>query len=733
MAGAGRQHVTRPQDIRAKIRLARAPDPGLGGDMEDRSGPGDGTIHRLGLGDIAPDDLDAAFFQCWLRRTPENANDEPAPQQPLDHMATEKAAAARYQYFHDRRRWGVRACLPTFFPKHGMPMNDSARPLPRWPFALAVAILALLPLLPALGNGFVWDDELNITANEGFRGLDAEHLLWMATSFHAGHYQPLTWLSYAVNYQLGGLEPSGYIAVNLGLHALNAALVFLLFARLLRDGHERWRLAWAALGALFYALHPLRVESAVWVTERRDVLSLFFLLLSLMAWLRTQDGSRRGLFYSLSLLAFALSLLSKAWGIVYPAVLLILCLYPLRRRDWGKIAAELAPFAGLAIVFAVVAALAQSEEAMASLQAHGPAARAMQAAWSPAFYLGKTIAPLDLSPLYLLRRDFSPWTPSMLLGAGVTLAITVALIAKRRQFPGLLTGWLIFLVLLAPVSGLAQSGSQLAADRYTYLAGILPALAVAAAGLWAGQRWPELRKLLAVFMVLVVALLALATTRQSQVWENADTLWSQAIEADPENYVALFNRATTGERGGAQGAINDLSRAIELDPNYASAYANRGKLRLESGLKAEALDDLDKAISLNPAPAQPYNNRASCTSTTTSVPRHWRTSRRRWSATPRFTKPTSTAACSTSRWAKPPRPSATMTTPSRCNRVCGRCTLTSACSGAKTARPRPPSKPSRTRFRSTRTSRRATVNAPPSTANSATPPPLAPTSPRLRA
>ncbi|MBC2596097.1 tetratricopeptide repeat protein [Ruficoccus amylovorans] len=490
-------------------------------------------------------------------------------------------------------------------------MEKSARPLPRWPFALAVAVLALLPLLPALENGFVWDDEMNLTANEHFRGLGAEHLRWMATNFHGGHYQPLTWLSYALNHAAGGLHPRGYIAVNLALHALNAALVFILFTHLLpRDGHERRRLAWAVLGALFYALHPLRVESAVWVTERRDVLSLFFLLLSLLAWLRAQDGShRRGLFYALSLLTFAASLLSKAWGIVFPAVLLILYWRPLHRHSWKKIALELAPFAVLAVGFALLAAAAQSEEAMASLDAHGWDARLMQAAWSPAFYLEKTALPLDLSPLYLLRGDFNPWSPAMIAGAAVTVVITGTLILRARRFPALLAGWLVFLVLLAPISGLAQSGSQLAADRYTYLAGIVPALGLAAAGLWASRRWPQQKKLFAVGMVVVVALLTFATTRQTQVWESADTLWSQAIEADETNYVAYFNRATTGKLGGYEGALADLDRAIELDPGYAAAYARRGEIRVNARQDAAARADLDTAISLNPAPAQPYNNR----------------------------------------------------------------------------------------------------------------------------
>ncbi|MGE9293717.1 MAG: tetratricopeptide repeat protein, partial [Puniceicoccales bacterium] len=418
-----------------------------------------------------------------------------------------------------------------------------------------------------------------------------------------------TWLSYALNYTADGLHPRGYIAVNLLLHAVNAALVFLLITCLLPDGGRRG-LYWAVAGALFYALHPLRVESVVWVTERRDVLALFFLLLSLLAWLRSQQTSgRHGLFYALSLIAFALSLLSKAWGIVYPAVLFILCLYPLQQRALGKIIVRLLPFALLALGAALLAAWAQSEQAMATLAEHGVAARLAQAIWSPAFYLGQTAWPLNLSPLYLLPKDFSPWSASMLAGAAVTLAITALLIARARHVPGLLAGWLIFLVLLAPVSGLAQSGPQLAADRYTYLAGIVLAVGVTAAGRFAARRWPEQQKLHAVAMAMALAVLAMLTVRQCTVWENAETLWGRAISADADNYVAYFNRAQQADHANTPDRLQDLNRAIELDPGYAQAYALRGELNLNAGHTAEARTDLDHAIELDASQAQAWNNR----------------------------------------------------------------------------------------------------------------------------
>ena len=229
------------------------------------------------------------------------------------------------------------------------------------PLALILAVFAAF--LPSLGNDFVaWDDDLNFTENPRYRGLSAAHLRWMLTTLHGGHYQPISWITLGLDYVLWGMNPVGYHLTNLVIHAANAVLCYhvirVLLARTSRARDADVRLA-AAAGALFFAIHPLRVESVAWASERRDVLSGFFFLLAVLGYVRMQDGARARWFV-LSLVAFLLSLLSKAWGITLPVVLLALDWYPLRRRLRGRMLLEKVPYALIALAFGVLAFRARS-------------------------------------------------------------------------------------------------------------------------------------------------------------------------------------------------------------------------------------------------------------------------------------------------------------------------------------------------------------------------------------
>src|SRR5512138_224970 len=171
---------------------------------------------------------------------------------------------------------------------------------------------------------------MNFTDNPSYRGLSPSHLRWMFTTFHGGHWQPLSWMTLGLDYTLWGMNPLGYHLTNVLLHAVNALLVYRLIAVLVPGVGARA----AAVGALLFAIHPLRVESVAWVTERRDVLSGLFLLtvLAYVRYVRARDaGQPWGIPFGLSLACFALSLLAKAWGVTLPLVLLVLDVYPLRR------------------------------------------------------------------------------------------------------------------------------------------------------------------------------------------------------------------------------------------------------------------------------------------------------------------------------------------------------------------------------------------------------------------
>ncbi len=439
-----------------------------------------------------------------------------------------------------------------------------------------------------------------------YRGLALSNLRWMFTTTHAGPYQPLSWLTLGLDYVLWRMHPAGYHLTNLLLHALNAVLLYHVIAVFLRrtgapaDPVAR-KLACVA-GALFFAIHPLRVESVAWITERRDVLSGAFYLLTLLAYL--QGRLRRALAF------FALGLLSKASGMTLPVVLLILDVYPLRRTDLRRAAIEKIPFVLLAAAAALLAVLAQRHAGtMQELARHGLPSRIVQSAYALSFYAWKTLAPLRLSPLYLLRLPLNPLAPRYLLPALAAVAITLAVVLLRRRWPWALAAWASYAILVSPVLGLVQTGPQLAADRYTYLPS-LPFALLAAAGLLRVASDPNRRRAVMVKSASILLLLGVLTFQQTRVWHDGLTLWNQAMIVDPYNPIAYNNRGNMRRpRGNPAGARADYDEAIRLRPTYAEAYNNRGNLRQEQGDLAGALEDYAAAIRHDPSYVLTWHNR----------------------------------------------------------------------------------------------------------------------------
>jgi len=484
-----------------------------------------------------------------------------------------------------------------------------------------VAAVALV-FAPALWSEFVlWDDDLNITDNLHYRGFTPAHLRWMFTTLHGGHYQPLTWLTFAADYALWGLNPTGYHLMNITLHAANTVLVYLLVRSLVARGWARGavpdlRIA-AAAGALFFGLHPLRVESVAWATERRDVLSACFYLLAVLSYLQTQDVAVeqqcRRRWYALSVGSFMLSVLAKAWGITFPFVLLALDIYPLRRlrRLWPLPAAllwEKLPFAVLGVATATAAWVAQSQqEGLRTLAQHGLAARLAQAAYGLSFYLWKTLFPVRLSPLYLLEPVLNPLAPHYVLATVFIVALTAMLIRFRHRWPWALAAWAVYVLIVSPVLGLLQVGPQLVADRYTYLS-CLPAAVLVAAAV---QRWAVQRTSTLLGVWLILALFGAQTARQCGVWHDSLTLWEHVVRLDPANYYAYTNlgRAEEDLHRDMVAAEADYTTAIQLNPNHATAYFNRGRAREVRGDLAGAIADYTAALRADPRNIKACYNR----------------------------------------------------------------------------------------------------------------------------
>ena len=509
----------------------------------------------------------------------------------------------------------------------------------RWLMPVSVVALTVIFFLPVLHNGFVdWDDGKNLLENPFYRGLDWPQLSWMFNTFYMGHYQPLTWISLGLDYLLWGMNPVGYHLTSLFLHAVNALFFYLIALRLLSlvfpgaESNREFELRVAALfAALLFAIHPLRVESVAWVTERRDVLSGFFFLSSLLCYLKGAAAAKRNalrrLWMTAAVFVYVLSLLSKAAGVALPIVLLALDVYPLRRLGsetggWfgpavRKVWWEKIPFLLLAVVFGFIAFAAQREaQALLPLETYGVAARLGQALFGIAFYLWKTMLPVNLSPIYGLPGQLRPsaWMPFVVSGI-VVLAITIALVIVRRGWPALLAVWICYLALLAPVLGFFQAGPQIAADRYTYLSCLGWAALVGGALFYFWQRWSRGRESGQIFVppVLLAGAIVIAlgtlTWLQARVWHDSESLWRHAVSAYPDGPRAHNNLGNALVHGGKMAeAITHYKEAVRIDPDYKEAHHNLGLTLAERGKAAESIDEYREALRIDPRYKDAHNN-----------------------------------------------------------------------------------------------------------------------------
>jgi tetratricopeptide (TPR) repeat protein len=510
--------------------------------------------------------------------------------------------------------------------------SQQASQLFRWLAPLAVTAITVGAFLPTLQNGFVdWDDRETLLENPHYRGLGRTQLVWMFTAFLKGHYQPLSWLSFSLDYFLWGMDPFGYHLTNLLLHSADAVLFYFVAMRLLAlslpgalmPANLLLRIA-ASFAALIFAIHPLRVESVAWATERRDVLSSLFLFSTVLCYLRYTNLRKLGFGHRMwmagALVFYIFSLLSKASGISLPFVLLVLDVYPLRRLEgrpgkWfagsaRKVWWEKVPFFFLAVSFGIIALIAQREAgALMPLERHSFSQRVAQALYGIVFYIRKTLFPFGLSPLYEVK-DVSLLDWPFLLSGVATLAVTICLLYFRRRWPGGLASWIYYGLVLAPVLGVAQSGAQLVADRYSYLS-CLGWAVLAGGGLF--YYWQALgsrtRRWLVVPAAVLVAGLGVLTWKQARVWHDTETLWRYAIGVIPESGFAHYNLATAlVGKGELDQAIEHYHRVLRIDPTYSPAHYALGNALASRRSWNEAVDHYRRALERDPGYAEAHNN-----------------------------------------------------------------------------------------------------------------------------
>ncbi len=464
-----------------------------------------------------------------------------------------------------------------------------------WVLAGLAAIVVFAVYSRTLGHEFVdWDDTGVLTENPFWRGLGAEQIRWMFTTNHYGHYQPITWLTYGLDYELWEMNPTGYHLTNNLLHSINTLLVYfvalILLGSALRSNGGFVRLG-AAAAALLFGLHPLRVESVAWATERRDLVSAMFILLTVLAYLRYADPQRRGRawWFALALLAYVMSMLSKVGGAPLPVVLLVLDWYPLRRlglwpRQWRdrstlRIVAEKIPLLLIAVGFSVATIMQQTGRWLIPLEAHGLVARTAQAFYGLVFYIWKTVLPWGLQPLYEMHLPLDPVAVRFVIAfVLVVAAVVAALTLWQRGRPAFLAAGLCYAAMLGPVLGFFQNGPQIVADRYSYLS-TLGWLLLAAAGLvWLLRRVagrPALTAAVGVTTAAVLAGLGTLTWRQSAVWRDTESLWAYLVRADPDSSFANNGYGyVLRTRHRADEAVEYFRTAIRINPGNREAHEN---------------------------------------------------------------------------------------------------------------------------------------------------------------
>jgi tetratricopeptide (TPR) repeat protein len=481
--------------------------------------------------------------------------------------------------------------------------------------ALGLALLAVVPVLPALGCGFVdYDDPRNRPEYSlMLRGLSLDGLRWaFAETDYFANWVPLTVLSQMLDWELWGERAAGHHLTNLLLHGAVTALAFLLWTRATGCSGRA-----AAVAALF-AVHPLRVEPVVWLAGRKDLLSAALSLGALLVYVGwTRRPSLARYLAVGGLLAGAL--LAKAMAMTVPVLMLLLDLWPLGRlrlpaagspragtstafaAGWPLLREKLALFA-LAGGFGAVALVTQRESGALVEQAPF-AERIANALVSLLRYLVDTVWPAGLSAFYA-RRPLPPWELAASVVVLVTISAAVWWAARRR--PWLAVGWLWWLVALAPVLGLVQVGALSRADRYTYV----PSLGLLVALVWSGaelaDRWAVPRSARRACVAALGVAAAVASWAQSGHWHDSRALFSRMVAVEPDSYVGHVNLGSVELAAGDVGAaVDHFRRAVAARPNLAPAHSSLGGALRRQGELGAARQSLERAIALDPyfAPA----------------------------------------------------------------------------------------------------------------------------------
>jgi protein O-mannosyl-transferase len=499
----------------------------------------------------------------------------------------------------------------------------------RWPTVAVCGFLAVAVWVvfgQTLNHGFVnYDDNVYVYENPAVsQGLSWSGIAWAFSHSLSWNWHPITVLSHMLDCQFYGLNPSAHHLTNVLLHAATVIMLFLVLKSMMgfraAAPAMQTRVFWqSTFVAAVFAIHPLRVESVAWVSERKDVLSGLFFMLTLWAYYQyvlrlIAHSPKSKVWYGLALGLFALGLMSKPMLVTLPFVLLLLDYWPLKRiPDFHlrfavlkPLVVEKIPFLLLTVAACMGAVLAQ-KGAIVSVDKLALTWRIRNALTACAVYIEQMVYPFGLAVFYPHPENhLAAWKVcvSMLLLA----LITVGVLAGRRKHPYLLVGWLWYLGMLVPVLGIMQVGSQAHADRYTYLPqiGLLILVAWGLSELCGG--WRYRRAVLGYAAAATLAGLLVVAYIQTGFWKNSLTLWTHTLDCTSGNSIAHNNLGNAlADQGKTAEAIQHYQQALEIKPD-AQAHFNWGTTLAEQGKLADAVPHFEQALQLDPNYAKAHNN-----------------------------------------------------------------------------------------------------------------------------
>jgi tetratricopeptide (TPR) repeat protein len=465
-----------------------------------------------------------------------------------------------------------------------------------------LAALVWIVFGQTLQHEFVnFDDDVYVYQNPMVTGgLTPAAVAWAFTHPHQANWHPLTSLSHILDCQFYGLNAGGHHFTNVLLHGASAILLFLVLRRMTA---ALWP---SALVAALFAIHPLRVESVAWISERKDVLSGFFFVLTLGAYLRYVRRPKSLLHYLLVLFLFVLGLMSKPMLVTLPFVLLLLDYWPLGRFPEParfpipqRLLLEKIPLLALSAVSCVITLRVQSE-AIQDAQVVPMALRIENAIVSAAAYLAQMVYPANLALCYPYPiNGLPPW--QIALALFVLVGLSAAAFYWRNQRPWLLTGWFWYLGMLLPVAGLVQVGGQARADRYTYLPQIGVYLLLTWTLVELGERWRNRRLALAGGAAAALAILAACARAQTGYWRNSESLWTRALACTSNNALAESNLGSLlYQDGRLDEALAHGQKALEIQPDNVGANNCVGFVLLQKGHVDEAIAHFQTALRARP-------------------------------------------------------------------------------------------------------------------------------------